>query len=306
MGDQKSDKSSQAGCRIKASTFGNAINDLLKVNPQLAAEQALMKFLRPERMVPSTEQRKFLGTAETTFIDVDGIAIMTCTWSRRQDSTVVLHSHGFLMTAATILNFVQPLLRAGFKVITWDHCAHGESGGETADMRVWMQTILTIARRNAPLSGIVGFSVGGTAALMACAQNPEIRATALCCLNPPTQTATMLSKFLDFHGCNAELFSLIPRASLRKGILLPEHLPDVLSTNNQLSTTKVLIVQDRQDTIASVQEAKWLAAKLPQSELQFTQGLGHTGALSDRDVIQAAAEFMTRNRMSVLPETWRL
>ena len=101
--------------KVKASEFGQAINDLFKTDPQLAAEQVLAKFLSPRRMLSTPQQRKFLDTADITSIDVDGIAIKTYTWLNTPKSLTVLLSHGFLMNAASMLNFVPTTSASGLQ-----------------------------------------------------------------------------------------------------------------------------------------------------------------------------------------------
>ncbi|KAJ9603421.1 hypothetical protein H2200_012199 [Cladophialophora chaetospira] len=275
--------------------FGQIIDNLLRTDPTLAAEKALKKLLQPGRMIPNAQERRYLDTAETAWIEVDGVSIKTYAWSRRVDSRTVLLSHGFSMNAATMLNFVQPLVLAGFKVVTWDHCAHGESGGNRADCRIWMNTIRKMAELHAPLAGIVGFSMGGTAAVMTLAQHSALHCPVFCSLNPPLQFDTMLRKFVSFHGCNAELLTLIPRVAREKGMLLPEQLREILPTSDRLASTKTLIIQDRHDRVASVSEAQWLAGNLAHCELHFTEQLGHNGALSDRGVVRLATQFITKH-----------
>ena len=293
--------------KVKTSEFGQAINDLLKTDPQLAAEQVLAKFLSPRRMLSTPQQRKFLDTADITSIDVDGIAIKTYTWSNTPKSLTVLLSHGFLMNAASMLNFVQPLLQAGFKVVTWDQCAHGESGGTSANTHTWIQTIQTIAKMNTPLAGIIGFSIGGTAALMTLAETTsKLPYPALCCINPPTSCVSVLSKFLASNGCDMRVSELIPRVVKAEGIISQQQLGHILVGSNKICETKILIFRDRDDTVASVAEAQWLVVNLPHAELRLTRHLGHNGALSDRDVVKAAARFMGGDGLDTVPIRSRL
>jgi hypothetical protein len=129
------------------------------------AETVLTKFLRPRRVVPTPAQRKVLAAeAETFTVNNASVPIKTYVFgaTANSPSQTVLLSHGFLMNAASMLKFVRPFRRAGLRVVTWDHCGHGESGGEFTDLRVWARTVLVMAEKFAPIAGVVGFSMGGT------------------------------------------------------------------------------------------------------------------------------------------------
>ena len=288
------------------SQFGKGINDLQIHRRMRVAEKALMKFLSPARMNPNAQQRRFLDAAETSIIQVSGIPIRTYIWSRKPNSPSVLLSHGFMMNAATMLNFVQPLLAAGFRVVTWDHCGHGESGGDWTDMRVWVQSIHTIAQLNAPLAGMVNFSLGGTGALMALAQNPSLQCPLLVCINSPTQLDTVLYGFMKRHGCTPDLVPLIHQVATEKNILLPELIRSVLPTANGLPSTSILFIQDRDDNVATPMEADFLAGTVRHAKLEFTQGLKHHGVLSDGQVASLVTNFVIGEGLSPSMEPSKL
>jgi len=292
MGNQKLQPSFVQGSKSRVSSFGQAINDLQAVNASLAAEEALMKFLSPARMMPNAQQREFLDAAELSTIMVTGIPIKTYTWSKNAESPWVMLSHGFMMNAATMLNFVQPLLLAGYQVVTWDHCAHGESGGNWTDMRVWVQSVLTIAQTHTPLAGIVGFSVGGTTALMALAQNPHFQCPVVTCINSPTQIDTVLRGFLQKHGCNPDLIPLMHQVAAEKTILLPEQIRAVLPRCHKFPSTRLVLIQDHNDPIASIPEAEYFASHARNARIEFTQGLKHHGGLSNPHVAHLVTTSM--------------
>ncbi|KAI1618394.1 Alpha/Beta hydrolase protein [Exophiala viscosa] len=292
------------------------------------AETVLMKFLRPGRMIPTPSQRKVLDTAETFTTDIDSVPIKTYIWSCRNAVTVaptVLLSHGFLYNAASMLKFVAPLLRAGYRVVTWDHCAHGESGGDFTDLRLWIRTIQVMADEYAPLAGVVAFSVGSTAALTALAQaqssNQNLCVPSLVCINPPLQMDTVLKGFLRMYGYDkaavADMMPLIHGVAKDKDVYLPERARELLPAHlgsGGLANTRVLLVQDRNDSVASVGEAEWVVellrrgrgSKSANVELRFTEKLDHGGALGDEGVVRLATEFVMGKDSGVLGRASRL
>ncbi|KIV84960.1 hypothetical protein PV11_00705 [Exophiala sideris] len=278
------------------------------------AETALMKFLRPRRMIPKPAQRKVLDTAQTFTTDIGSVPIKTYIFpGRTADAPTVLLGHGFLYNAASMLKFVAPLLRAGYRVVTWDHCAHGESGGDFTDLRAWMRTLLVMAETYAPLAGVVAFSVGSTVSLMALADAEAQRQGAcavpvpsIVCINPPLQIDTVLKGWLRMYGYDetamVEMMPLIHRVAKDKDVYLPERVRGLLPSRvGALASTRVMVVQDRDDSVASVSEAEWVVDLLRRTrgseganvELRYTDNLDHGGALGHEGVVRRVVEFLT-------------
>lgn len=283
--------SSPKGPLPRVSRQGKMINQVQTQDPKLAAEEALKIFLRPPRQIPNVRERSFLDTAKKSVIQIDGIPIHTYTWTAEPRAPFVLFSHGWLMNAASMaVTWAPPLLDAGFSVISWDHVGHGESGGDWADIGVFVSTIRTLAMQNRPLAGIIGFSVGATTAVLALVENPTIQCPRLVCLSSPTHMDTVIADFLRRHGCSEQLIPGMRRAFAERNICTPENIRR--HAPNSLESTSVLIVQDRDDKVTTVADAEYLAGVCADSKIEFTQGLGHYGGVKNESVIKLATGFV--------------
>jgi hypothetical protein len=79
-----------------------------------------------------------------------------------------------------MFSFVPALLTTGFKVIAWDHCAHGASGGDWGNLEVFKETFLAVAKRRPPIEAAVGHSRGAMMILVALMQRAEVRVGRWC------------------------------------------------------------------------------------------------------------------------------
>jgi pimeloyl-ACP methyl ester carboxylesterase len=277
----------------RISPLGQKINILYETDRNAAAEVALAKFLSPGRMLPNPKQRQLLDTAQAKTIHVEGIPIKTYTWPAGPDASTVVLVHGFLGSAAAMLAYVQHLRSTGYSVVTFDHVAHGESGGESVRLHLWMQTILSVLQMAAPLAGTIAFSMGATITALVLAEHPEINCPFLCSLNAPLSARRLMLKFLQINGCSSDLVGPVFDAAKKQGITWPDIISEVLPQSAKLPNTRVLVVQDRDDTVATVEGAEWLASTLPQAKLHFTEKLEHNGPLMSADVVRSVLQFVT-------------
>ena len=278
------------------SPLGKEINELRTQSFELAAEKALMAFLRPPRMLPNPHQRSLLNTAERSTIQIDGKGIVTYTWTKRANAPTVLLSHGYGTSAAMWLDFVQPLLDAGLRVVACDQAGHGESEGDWGNTRIFIHTLEALALRYPPLAAIVGHSVGASMALIALADNPLIECPRLVCLNPPTHMDAVLCRFLQGIGCSADLSPRMQQIMDEKRVLSPGHVRHVqLSPEIQ---KRILFVLDRDDKLVDATDAEYIATALAHSTLEMTQSLGHFGGVKDANVVRLVTDFVTNGPLS--------
>ena len=176
---------------------------------QRAAEMAVIAYHHPPRRALTCEQRQQLKELRAeggwVVVGAGGEPLRVATWtfcppivvesprregedgtederiakqtlqdrqSAREKGTVLL-SHGYTHTSADMLSFVAPLVQRGYRVIAWDHVAHGESEGEVTNVNHWVETIRVLMAREMgegrSVTGVVGFSGGATAAVLAVA-----------------------------------------------------------------------------------------------------------------------------------------
>ena len=294
--DDSSPSTSSSRTSRPLSRLGKEINELRTQSLELAAEKALMAFLRPPRMHLDPHQRSLLNTAERSTVQIDGIGIITYTWTKRADAPTVLLGHGYGTSAAIWLNFVQPLLDAGLRVVACDQAGHGESEGDWGNTRIFINTLQALALRYHPLAAIIGHSVGASMALIALADHLLVECPRLVCLNPPTHMDAVLRRFLQGIGCSADLSPLMQQIMDDKGIVSPGQVRHLqLSPKIQ---ERILFVLDRDDKLVDATDAEYITTALVHSTLEMTRGLGHFGGVKDANVVRMVMDFVIEGPVS--------
>lgn len=265
--------------RLPGTRFGRLINQMSTLDRITAADRAVVNFLAPKRMLPNFKQRAALSTAQVVMHEVDGLMLRTYVWNNIPGSPYVVLGHGFMMNAASMLGFVKPLLQAGFSVVVWDQPGHGESDGESTFVHTWAEAFATIGQSYAPLAGIIGFSLSGTTALKALAENPSFKCPQIVCINSPRQVNTVMVGYLLKHGCSPDLLPAMHVAAAFRGWYLPAEETCFMAAGRGLPQTRCHFVQDQNDAVASAAEAKYWASTVHNATLEWTSGLQHQGIL---------------------------
>ncbi len=184
--------------------------------------------------------------------------------------------------------FVQPLVEAGYRVVTFDAPAHGDSPGKRTNVLEFIQIIQEIERDVGGFVAIIGHSLGGIAAALAMQRGAK--AQKLVTIGSPATMEFILNSF-------AGQINASPR-SLRR---LRDHLAslagsdlDDFSLNRIVSQLKTpgLIVHDQGDRNVHYNQAQALAESWPEARLIATDGLGHNRILRNRELISTVVDFI--------------
>ncbi|HEV8325139.1 MAG TPA: alpha/beta fold hydrolase [Myxococcota bacterium] len=255
------------------------------LSPALAASWAARLFLTPRRFPRPERERALLATGEPLPREPGGVAA----WQWGRGPTVLL-VHGWEGRGAQLGAFVDPLVAAGYRVVTFDAPAHGDSPGRQATLVEFAAIIAALADRVGPLHGIVAHSFGAPGVALAFARGVEARAAVF--IAPPVRMEEGAQRFAELLGLTPEVRQGMRRHVARRvGMSWEEIDGEALARR---MTTPLLVVHDRDDDEVPLAAGATLAAAWPGARLRCTAGLGHRRVLRDAGVVQAAADFFAQ------------
>lgn len=262
--------------------------------PELAARWAERLFLTARRHERPSWETDALRSASPLRVAYDGGWLPMWTWSpaaARPDEapprTVVL-VHGWEGRGSQLATFVPPLLRRGFRVVTFDAPGHGDSTLNRASLVEHARALVTVANAVGPVFGVVGHSVGGAAALLATRFGLETSRLALVC--PPTTPDKFAAMFARTLGLQSEVkAAMMARVEARYAMAF--HDLDVTKDAAQLELP-LLVVHDRDDRVVRFGEGERIASAAPRGALVPTSGLGHRAILRAPHVVETVASFV--------------
>ncbi|MCC6629733.1 MAG: alpha/beta fold hydrolase [Chloroflexi bacterium] len=226
---------------------------------------------------------------DVAFPAVDGALLrgwwLACPESRR----VIIALHGYRGRRADLLGVSSALWRAGYNVLQFDFRGHGDSDGrrvtlghaETQDLR----SALAWVQRRAPGGwvGVLGYSMGGTVALLGAADELAIRAVATdgaFCRQEERIRATWRRRM---HLPPTPFVELAERVVERRhGFRFRD--VDALATVGRIAPRPLLLIHAADDTVVPVEDVHRLAAAAgAAAEVWVIPGVAHCcGYFADR------------------------
>lgn len=252
-------------------------------------KKAYQVFFSPSQYEVKPRDRDILAQGNNYRLSFDGGELAVTTWG--DDDPAILLMHGWGGARAQMTGFVQPLLEAGYRVVTFDQPAHGESDGRMTNILEIAPAMDLIARQAGPFEAVIAHSFGTliTSFVLVNRDFP-----------PPSR--------LIYLGSFNRLLDSLPRFQVLAGLPDPvmDGLRDMIYANfgkdvldaiwNQKMTQSIdipaLMFHDTTDNVTPVEDSRAIARAWKSVRLIETEGLGHRGALQSPMVHQQVVDFV--------------
>lgn len=256
---------------------------------QAIVRKTYQTFFSPSRYEEKSIDREIIEWGSNYRIPFDGGELAVTTWGN--NGPTVLLMHGWGGARAQMTGFVDPLLFAGYRVVSYDQPAHGESDGRMTNLLEIAPTMDLIAKQEGPFHAIIAHSFGTL-----------ITSYALVEGNLP------LPSRLVYFGAFNQLLDSLPRFQVLAG--LPDELMDgframlhenfgrdvLESITNELLTPRIhipaLMFHDATDNVTPVEDSRAIARVWKHAQYVETEGLGHRGALQSKPIHEKVVKFL--------------
>ena len=262
-----------------------------RLAPPLAGRIAYKLWLTPTRHKTPESEKNALETAEIKYIQINDNNIATFSWG--QSGPIVLLVHGWSGRGTQLGSFVQPLLDAGYRVLSFDAPAHGKSSGKQTNLYQVADTLVALQEHFGEFDSIISHSFGGPCVITAIQRGLKINR--MVSISPPANTLGLLEKFIHILRIPAKAGSHLTQrfeTNFGKSIW---HDVSMVNTVKQLQFPGMLI-HDSHDQDIPWQEGHAIAQAWDQAQFIKTSGLGHRRILRDASVIKSAVSFIIDNK----------
>lgn len=273
--------------RLKLLAVRATLRTVGHLSPATAARWAEELFFRPLRADPRPHEENFLeGGRRFSFETSRGTL---AAWSWGEGPTVLL-VHGWSSRAARFRVIAPALVSSGFRVIAYDHPAHGESPGKRTSLVEVSGTLMEVASQTGPLHAAVGHSLGGAAIAVGLSRGLQLKRAVL--IAPFSASPGYVDRFAEIVHLPAAARDQMRQNIERKFQLRFDdlYIPSLVSG----LTTPVLIIHDRRDEDIPFEEGEAIAKAWPGAELVEVSDLGHHAIMRDADVAEQVARFVAR------------
>lgn len=267
-----------------------------RLSPKAAANWAVRRWSTPAKYKLSSAEKLLMEAAgkkripiESKYSNSGNIYYTLYGWGK---GPAVLLVHDWGGCGAQLASFAQPLVKAGYQVITFDALAHGDSPGKQSDLTEMVAVIKDIGAKFKGFEAVIGHSLGALAAAIAIQDG--VRISKLVAISAATSLDYVLRQFANELGASRELrgrVSVLVTKRLRMNIkdLSLVHISARINCS-------LLIIHDQEDKVIDHREALALSKCWPGSELIMTTGLGHAGLLKSPKIMQEIIRYLTKAR----------
>jgi len=258
-----------------------------RLSPSIAGRAAYALWFRPTRFkVPATE-RRFLKSAVIKQLELSPHTITTYAWG--ESGPMVLLVHGWSGRGSQLGAFVNPLLEAGYRVISFDAPAHGMSSGKRTTIYEIADVIVGLQSHYGNFDAVITHSFGGPSTALALKRGFAIKR--MVSLSPPSTTRKLVEKFLSALRIPKKAGDNMMR---RFETEFGKHIWDEVSMMNSVQDITIpgLLIHDTADEDVPWQEGQAVADAWTNARFVQTSGLGHRRILRDKSVIDSAVRFI--------------
>jgi pimeloyl-ACP methyl ester carboxylesterase len=241
---------------------------------------------------PSVDYSDFPVGAEHFSVRWQGRLVHGYRWG---DGPVVYLVHGWGGNAGQFASFVEPLLKAGFSVVTFDAPSHGRSDagafGRHSTTAVEMGQALdaVVAQQGQP-DAVVAHSMGGIATALSI-RDGWVSVPRLVLISPMVALGSHVQVLSTYLGFGERTGQHLKQRALRRVGLTVDEL-DLNTLFDSGDRPSLLVVHDRGDREASYPASVALTEGWHGSELITTTRLGHRRILDDIDVFRKVAGYL--------------
>jgi len=224
-------------------------------------------------------------------VPVQGGSVASWSWG---DGAPVYLVHGWGGSAGQLGAFVEPLVRAGYRVVAFDGPSHGQSqpgpsGPRSSTILEFAEALRAVVGVHGPAHAFVAHSLGCSAT--AIALRDGLAATRAVFVAPFVDVTPYTYEFARRLGYGERIRAGMVRRIERR-FDAPMSSFDLTLMARQMTPPPLLVMHDRDDHETRWPDSSDLSRAWPDARLLTTSGLGHRRILSDPEVVTQVVRFV--------------
>lgn len=255
---------------------------------KLAYEQwfTTTRFKTPAYELPALKS----ATRET--IEVNHLPVAVYIWQDKttEPEKTVLFVHGWTGRGTQVVNYIKKLNAIGYRVISFDGIAHGNSPGKQTCALEMADAVLALNEKYGEFDAAITHSFGGMVLLYAMSLGLKIDRCALIC--PPKDFQIILDNFQRILTLPDNVMHIMIRKTFST---YGQIIRDAVNTINNVKhlSSRGLLIHDEDDNEIPWQNSEAITQAWPNASFIKTKGLGHRRIIHDDDVVSNIVKFLS-------------
>lgn len=259
--------------------------------PGIASNIALKLFGTPRYRARHKTSDPILESSASFKFESNGLRLKGYEWGTGDQ--YILMVHGWESRGTALRTFAPDLVKKGFKVITFDAPAHGDSAGERTNIVEYANAIIDLIRLKGKPFGIIAHSFGGAATIFAFHRlASELSAKKVVLVASPRNIEDPINEAistLNLPGNVAKKFI----QKIEKILDLKVQETSLANASGAVNIDEILLIHDQDDQMVPLLSSETTFEAFDNARMIITKGLGHYLLMKDPKVIQKVVEFMS-------------
>ena len=266
--------------------IGKGINTIGLIAPQKAVAIALDIFRTPRKGRVQSYQKKFLKKFNRVELSFDHMSVAT--YDNGKSGRKILLCHGWESNSYRWRKLYKELNKTDYNVIFIDAPAHGGSGSEKFDGKIYAGFIGAAFDHYKP-DILIGHSVGAYSAIYAMSEYKPLSIQKVVILASPDKFIDISERYFNMIGLSGRLRKrYFEKVESMFG--LPANYYNASDFAKNIAVEGI-IIHDKEDTVNLFYEAEAIHSSWPNSKLISTSGFGHS--LQDESVYKLVMDYVS-------------
>lgn len=257
------------------------------ISPKLSGYAAYRLWLSPQRYKTPESEQRVLQSAVIEYHEINNKTIATYQWG--QSGPMILLIHGWSGRGTQLGTFAEPLLKSGFRVLSFDAPAHGKSSGKQTNIYEIADTILALNNIYGPFESVITHSFGGPC--LAIAMKKGLSTSRVVNISPPAATAGLVNKFAAALSIPEKVENELMNC-IEKDFGKDVWQDSSMENNVAELDIPALVIHDVNDVDVPWHEGQKIAQAWSQVRFIKTSKLGHRRILRDPATIETTVDFV--------------
>jgi pimeloyl-ACP methyl ester carboxylesterase len=264
-----------------------AMSTLCVVAPRIATELGFRVITTPPRSAERSWQTVARSKAKRTTVLCGAMNICVYEWGA---GPTILMVHGLGARATFAAKMIDPLVAAGYRVVSFDAPGHGETGKKYFDLVQFSSAISAVANYVGVIELLIAHSFGSAMALIAQRDwGTQVRRQVL--LSTFDNCDWFMDEFAKYMGISAPVIRAMQQKMTNRYNGCFDWSRLSLADMIAISKVPTLLVHDTMDAEIPFQHSMNLFAVGPHVSLHATHNLGHHKILGSAEVVEKILDF---------------
>ncbi len=258
--------------------------------PALGARVAYRLFTTPMNKAKHRRPDELINSAARFDFDCEGMTLQGYSWGKGEKTVLMLH--GWRSRGTALRGFVPGLLARGFRVVTFDAPAHGDSPGKRTDISKYARAIVKMMQQLGNVEGIIGHSFGSSASAYALAKvAPDVQVKRLVMIGSWSKAEGTFNRFAAMLGVPDNVITHF-RKLMEDCYQMTAEDVDITRFESEMIFEKAMLVHDKQDDVVPYSDALEILEGWEKAVLLSADGYGHYRIIKNPDVVEQIVDFI--------------